>query len=88
MLCRSVYPPSPLHGSAYWLLMMWGDDVIFLGGSPRGEGEVGGRGHQHTYAFLRLDWCTGGWHICVDLDFQTCCQFPAAVMECESSIFK
>jgi len=25
-----------------WLLMMWGDDVIFLGGSPRGEGEVGG----------------------------------------------
>ena len=39
-----------------------------------------------TYAFLRLDWCTGGWLICVDLDFQTC-QFPAAVMECESSIF-
>ena len=22
VLCRSVYPPSPLHGSAYWLLMM------------------------------------------------------------------
>ena len=22
--------------------MMWGDDVIFLGGSPREEGEVGG----------------------------------------------
>ena len=40
-----------------------------------------------TYAFLRLDWCTGGWLICVDLDFQTCCPFPAAVMECESSIF-
>ena len=51
---------------------------------------TGGRGggHQQTYAFLRFDWCTGGWLICVDLDFQTCCQFPAAVMECESSIFQ
>ena len=32
--------------------------------------------------------CTGGWLIFVDLDFQTCCEFPAAVMECESSIFQ
>ena len=27
---------------------------------------------------MRFDWCPGGWHICVDLDFRTCCQFPAA----------
>ena len=41
-----------------------------------------------SYAFLRFDWCPGGWHIFVDLDFQTCCEFPAAVMQCESSIFQ
>ena len=45
---RAVYvglystPPSPLPGSSYWLVMMWGYDVIFLGESPREKGEVEG----------------------------------------------
>ena len=26
--CKVAHAPSPLPGSSYWLLMMWGDDVI------------------------------------------------------------
>ena len=26
--CVGLYPASPLPGSSYWLLMMWGYDVI------------------------------------------------------------
>ena len=37
-----LYPASPLPGSSYWLLMMWGNDIIFLGESPREKGEGGG----------------------------------------------
>ena len=53
-----------------WLLMMWGDDVIFLGGSPRGEGEVGEGGLyslRHLPCIIKVGAKTTTKNICSTL---------------------